>query len=70
MAEKEPKNKNEAEIDAQKTLEEIAKIWKETINHFGKDFPFDKDLPFKIIDKGKEFKGIIEVEKKDGWERT
>jgi len=67
MAEKEPKTKNnEEEIDVQKTIEEIAKIWKETADHFGKDFPFDKDLPFKIVDKGKEFNGIIEVDKKNG----
>jgi len=43
-------------------LEKIAKAWKETIEHFGNDFPFEKDLQFKIIDKNKEFLGKIKYE--------
>ena len=55
---------NNEEIDNEKVLMIIGEVWQETRKHFGNDFPFEYDLKFIIIDKGKEFPGKIVIEPK------
>jgi len=53
-------SKKEEELDVQKIMEVIAEVWRENCEHFGDTNPFEKDLPFRIIDKNQIFKGTIE----------
>ena len=55
----------EKEEDMEKILKEIAEAWKETKEHFGEEFPFEDELDFKIIEKGKIFPGKIEYREKE-----
>ncbi|MFW9872430.1 MAG: hypothetical protein ACFFG0_04950 [Candidatus Thorarchaeota archaeon] len=55
------------DIDLYEVMKIIGEVWKETKEHFGEDFPFEDDLKFNILKKGKIVeKGKIELkEEKD-----
>lgn len=55
-------NKDIDEDDVTGIMEEIAKVWQETKDHFGDAFPFEDELPF-IFKKEVQVEGKIDGDK-------